>query len=229
MPSNIYQCPKCSNHSKYNESENFYFGLRKKDLYTDDNFIVNQKLFLRCPYCYEILDKSKTIKDSAGHQIIRKKKKGESVHIQDTTRAKCIELNLMEYHELLFSKKLSKEQKINIRVQILVLENNKRREWHNEKYEVPYNDNEINNFITLEKLLDLESGEFLVIELKRYLGKFDEARIQLDLLHDKLDYKAKYFHDKFNKEKLLIEYQNRYVGSFFLTEKAKYALSRIRY
>jgi len=232
----IYKCTKCSEYSRFTE-DGYYYGLLKDKLFTDDSYITNRKIFFRCPYCYSIMDKEKEFFTSQSwQQIVLRRKKDEDdetflerKRVLKVIRAKPIRLNLMEYYDLLSINSLSKEQELNIRVQILVLENDKRREWQNDDYEVPYNNNEINNFIELEKLLDLENGEFLFIELKRYLKKFDEATEQLKLLHDILDTKAKLYLDKFNKERILIEYKNIYVSSFFLGEEARNHLKGIRY
>ena len=193
MSSKIYKCDKCSEFSKFNEESNFH-GLGKNQLFTDDSSIVNRKEFIRCPHCYNIIEAKIALIDSQGYQtIVRKSKDREKAVLQKTTKSKCIELNLMEYYDLLSIDSLSKEQELNIRVQILSLENDKRREWQDEDYEVAYNNNEINNFIELEKLLDLETGQFLFVDIKRYLKKFDEATVQLKLLHDILDTKAKLY------------------------------------
>ena len=134
----------------------------------------------------------------------------------------------MEYYEILSSMNLTKEQEINIRVQILVLENNKRRDNYDEDYEVPYNNNEIENFIALENLLDLETGKFLVVEITRYLKKFDEAKEELDRLAKILEEKLRMYRDIHDKEMLLIENKDIYVRSFLLSEVVKNDLKNIR-
>mgnify|MGYP003410612923 FL=1 len=150
------------------------------------------------------------------------------LNLYRSVKAKSIELNLMEYYEILSSMNLTKEQEINIRVQILVLENNKRRDNYDEDYEVPYNNNEIENFIALENLLDLETGKFLVVEIKRYLKKFDEAKEELDRLAKILEEKLRMYRDIHDKEMLLIENKDIYVRSFLLSEVVKNDLKNIR-
>lgn len=227
MASNIYLCPKCSQYSKNNDQEKSIHGsLLEENLYTDDNLIA-KLIFIRCPHCYEILDKEKDLIESHSWQMLLTTSKSK-LNLYRSVKAKSIELNLMEYYEILSSMNLTKEQEINIRVQILVLENNKRRDNYDEDYEVPYNNNEIENFIALENLLDLETGKFLVVEIKRYLKKFDEAKEELDRLAKILEEKLRMYRDIHDKEMLLIENKDIYVRSFLLSEVVKNDLKNIR-
>ena len=253
MASNIYLCPECSQYSKNNDQEKSIYGLLQEEkLYTDDNLII-KLIFVRCPHCYEILDKEQDLIESHSWQMLLTTSKSK-LNLYRSVKAQSIELNLMEYYEILSSMNLTKEQEINIRVQILVLENNKRRNNYNKDYDVPYNNNEIENFIALEKLLDLETGRFLVVEIKRYLKKFDEAKEELGRLakmleeeetkrysaefdesKEKLDRFAKIlekelrkYRDILDKEKLLIENEDIYVRSFLLSEVVKNDLKNIR-
>ena len=93
---------------------------------------------------------------------------------------------------------------------------------------MPYNNNEIENFIALENLLDLETGKFLVVEIKRYLKKFDEAKEELDRLAKILEEKLRMYRDIHDKEMLLIENKDIYVRSFLLSEVVKNDLKNIR-
>ena len=237
MPKNIYKCTNCSEYYRFDEKEHNYFDLLENKLYTDNSKISNKKEFLRCPFCYEIIQSSKALYDSISFQkIVKKYKDGdyskadEKTRLRNSIKAKPFELNLIEYYKLLSKSNLSKEQEINIRIHILILENNKRRDNINhKKYPIPYTYNELKNIQKLEKLLDLENHNFLFIETKRYLGKFDEAIQQLKLLYKLLKDKNKYFEDKFNKMKLLIKQKNIYVESFILSEKTKEYLKKIRY
>lgn len=227
MASNIYLCPKCSQYSKNNDQEKSIYGLLQEEkLYTDDNLII-KLIFVRCPHCYEILDKEKDLIESHSWQMLLTTSKSK-LNLYRSVKAKSIELNLMEYYEILSSMNLTKEQEINIRVQILVLENNKRRDNYDEDYEVPYNNNEIENFIALENLLDLETGMFLVVEIKRCLKKFDEAKEELDRLAKILEEKLRMYRDIHDKEMLLIENKDIYVRSFLLSEVVKNDLKNIR-
>lgn len=227
MAKNVYLCPKCSQYSKNNDQEKSIRGsLLEKNLYTDDNLIA-KLIFIRCPHCYEILDKEKDLIESHSWQMLLTTSKSK-LNLYRSVKAKSIELNLMEYYEILSSMNLTKEQEINIRVQILVLENNKRRDNYDEDYEVPYNNNEIENFIALENLLDLETGKFLVVEIKRYLKKFDEAKEELDRLAKILEEKLRMYRDIHDKEMLLIENKDIYVRSFLLSEVVKNDLKNIR-
>ena len=227
MAKNIYLCPKCSQYSKNNDQEKSIRGsLLEKNLYTDDNLIA-KLIFIRCPHCYEILDKEKDLIESHSWQMLLTTSKSK-LNLYRSVKAQSIELNLMEYYEILSSMNLTKEQEINIRVQILVLENNKRRDNYDEDYEVPYNNNEIENFIALENLLDLETGKFLVVEIKRYLKKFDEAKEELDRLAKILEEKLRMYRDIHDKEMLLIENKDIYVRSFLLSEVVKNDLKNIR-
>lgn len=227
MAKNIYLCPKCSQYSKNNDQEKSIRGsLLEKNLYTDDNLIA-KLIFIRCPHCYEILNKEEDLIESHSVQKLLTTSKSK-LNLYRSVKAKSIELNLMEYYEILSSMNLTKEQEINIRVQILVLENNKRRDNYDEDYEVPYNNNEIENFIALENLLDLETGKFLVVEIKRYLKKFDEAKEELDRLAKILEEKLRMYRDIHDKEMLLIENKDIYVRSFLLSEVVKNDLKNIR-
>lgn len=227
MASNIYLCPKCSQYSKNNDQEKSIRGLLQEEkLYTDDNLIA-KLIFIRCPHCYEILDKEKDLIESHSWQMLLTTSKSK-LNLYRSVKAKSIELNLMEYYEILSSMNLTKEQEINIRVQILVLENNKRRDNYDEDYVVPYNNNEIENFIALENLLDLETGMFLVVEIKRYLKKFYEAKEELDRLAKILEEKLRMYRDIHDKEMLLIENKDIYVRSFLLSEVVKNDLKNIR-
>ena len=227
MAKNIYLCPKCSQYSKNNDQEKSIRGsLLEENLYTDDNLIA-KLIFIRCPHCYEILNKEEDLIESHSVQKLLTTSKSK-LNLYRSVKAKSIELNLMEYYEILSSMNLTKEQEINIRVQILVLENNKRRDNYDEDYEVPYNNNEIENFIALENLLDLETGRFLVVEIKRYLKKFDEAKEELDRLAKILEEKLRMYRDIHDKEMLLIENEDIYVRSFLLSEVVKNDLKNIR-
>ena len=227
MAKNIYLCPKCSQYSKNNDQEKSIRGsLLEENLYTDDNLIA-KLIFIRCPHCYEILNKEEDLIESHSVQKLLTTSKSK-LNLYRSVKAKSIELNLMEYYEILSSMNLTKEQEINIRVQILVLENNKRRDNYDEDYEVPYNNNEIENFIALENLLDLETGKFLVVEIKRYLKKFDEAKEELDRLAKILEEKLRMYRDIHDKEMLLIENKDIYVRSFLLSEVVKKDLKNIR-
>ena len=227
MAKNIYLCPKCSQYSKNNDQEKSIRGsLLEENLYTDDNLIA-KLIFIRCPLCYEILNKEEDLIESHSVQKLLTTSKSK-LNLYRSVKAKSIELNLMEYYEILSSMNLTKEQEINIRVQILVLENNKRRDNYDEDYEVPYNNNEIENFIALENLLDLETGKFLVVEIKRYLKKFDEAKEELDRLAKILEEKLRMYRDIHDKEMLLIENKDIYVRSFLLSEVVKNDLKNIR-
>ena len=227
MAKNIYLCPKCSQYSKNNDQEKSIRGsLLEENLYTDDNLIA-KLIFIRCPHCYEILNKEEDLIESHSVQKLLTTSKSK-LNLYRSVKAKSIELNLMEYYEILSSMNLTKEQEINIRVQILVLENNKRRNNYNKDYDVPYNNNEIENFIALEKLLDLETGRFLVVEIKRYLKKFDEAKEELDRLAKILEEKLRMYRDIHDKEMLLIENKDIYVRSFLLSEVVKNDLKNIR-
>ncbi len=227
MAKNIYLCPKCSQYSKNNDQEKSIRGsLLEENLYTDDNLIA-KLIFIRCPHCYEILNKEEDLIESHSVQKLLTTSKSK-LNLYRSVKAKSIELNLMEYYEILSSMNLTKEQEINIRVQILVLENNKRRDNYDEDYEVPYNNNEIENFIALENLLDLETGKFLVVEIKRYLKKFDEAKEELDRLAKILEEKLRMYRDIHDKEMLLIENEDIYVRSFLLSEVVKNDLKNIR-
>ena len=227
MAKNIYLCPKCSQYSKNNDQEKSIRGsLLEENLYTDDNLIA-KLIFIRCPHCYEILNKEEDLIESHSVQKLLTTSKSK-LNLYRSVKAKSIELNLMEYYEILSSMNLTKEQEINIRVQILVLENNKRRDNYDEDYEVPYNNNEIENFIALENLLDLETGKFLVVEIKRYLKKFDEAKEEFDRLAKILEEKLRMYRDIHDKEILLIENKDIYVRSFLLSEVVKNDLKNIR-
>mgnify|MGYP003451841292 FL=1 len=227
MAKNIYLCPKCSQYSKNNDQEKSIRGsLLEENLYTDDNLIA-KLIFIRCPHCYEILNKEEDLIESHSVQKLLTTSKSK-LNLYRSVKAQSIELNLMEYYEILSSMNLTKEQEINIRVQILVLENNKRRDNYDEDYEVPYNNNEIENFIALENLLDLETGKFLVVEIKRYLKKFDEAKEELDRLAKILEEKLRMYRDIHDKEMLLIENKDIYVRSFLLSEVVKNDLKNIR-
>lgn len=227
MAKNIYLCPKCSQYSKNNDQEKSIRGsLLEENLYTDDNLIA-KLIFIRCPHCYEILNKEEDLIESHSVQKLLTTSKSK-LNLYRSVKAKSIELNLMEYYEILSSMNLTKEQEINIRVQILVLENNKRRDNYDEDYEVPYNNNEIENFIALENLLDLETGKFLVVEIKRYLKKFDEAKEELDRLAKILEEKLRMYRDIHDKEMLLIENKDIYVRSVLLSEVVKNDLKNIR-
>lgn len=227
MAKNVYLCPKCSQYSKNNDQEKSIRGsLLEENLYTDDNLIA-KLIFIRCPHCYEILNKEEDLIESHSVQKLLTTSKSK-LNLYRSVKAKSIELNLMEYYEILSSMNLTKEQEINIRVQILVLENNKRRDNYDEDYEVPYNNNEIENFIALENLLDLETGKFLVVEIKRYLKKFDEAKEELDRLAKILEEKLRMYRDIHDKEMLLIENKDIYVRSFLLSEVVKNDLKNIR-
>ena len=227
MAKNIYLCPKCSQYSKNNDQEKSIRGsLLEENLYTDDNLIA-KLIFIRCPHCYEILNKEEDLIESHSVQKLLTTSKSK-LNLYRSVKAKSIELNLMEYYEILSSMNLTKEQEINIRVQILVLENNKRRDNYDEDYGVPYNNNEIENFIALENLLDLETGKFLVVEIKRYLKKFDEAKEELDRLAKILEEKLRMYRDIHDKEMLLIENKDIYVRSFLLSEVVKNDLKNIR-
>lgn len=227
MASNIYLCPECSQYSKNNDQEKSIYGLLQEEkLYTDDNLII-KLIFVRCPHCYEILDKEQDLIESHSWQMLLTTSKSK-LNLYRSVKAQSIELNLMEYYEILSSMNLTKEQEINIRVQILVLENNKRRNNYNKDYDVPYNNNEIENFIALEKLLDLETGRFLVVEIKRYLKKFDEAKEELGRFAKILEKELRKYRDILDKEKLLIENEDIYVRSFLLSEVVKNDLKNIR-
>ena len=227
MASNIYLCPECSQYSKNNDQEKSIYGLLQEEkLYTDDNLII-KLIFVKCPHCYEILDKEQDLIESHSWQMLLTTSKSK-LNLYRSVKAKSIELNLMEYYEILSSMNLTKEQEINIRVQILVLENNKRRNNYNKDYDVPYNNNEIENFIALEKLLDLETGRFLVVEIKRYLKKFDEAKEELGRFAKILEKELRKYRDILDKEKLLIENEDIYVRSFLLSEVVKNDLKNIR-
>jgi type III secretory pathway component EscR len=227
MASNIYLCPECSQYSKNNDQEKSIYGLLQEEkLYTDDNLII-KLIFVKCPHCYEILDKEQDLIESHSWQMLLTTSKSK-LNLYRSVKAQSIELNLMEYYEILSSMNLTKEQEINIRVQILVLENNKRRNNYNKDYDVPYNNNEIENFIALEKLLDLETGRFLVVEIKRYLKKFDESKEKLDRFAKILEKELRKYRDILDKEKLLIENEDIYVRSFLLSEVVKNDLKNIR-
>ncbi len=227
MASNIYLCPECSQYSKNNDQEKSIYGLLQEEkLYTDDNLII-KLIFVKCPHCYEILDKEQDLIESHSWQMLLTTSKSK-LNLYRSVKAQSIELNLMEYYEILSSMNLTKEQEINIRVQILVLENNKRRNNYNKDYDVPYNNNEIENFIALEKLLDLETGRFLVVEIKRYLKKFDEAKEELGRFAKILEKELRKYRDILDKEKLLIENEDIYVRSFLLSEVVKNDLKNIR-
>lgn len=224
----IHKCIKCSNYSEFQDDEYMYFRSQDDNLFTDDTPIIRKKLFLRCPHCYAIMDRKITFFFSriSWRQIALKRKKDEDENIYAEkkkifrtryTNAKAIVLNLMEYYDLLSKNDLDKEQELYVRVQILVLENDKRRE----TYSIYYNNNELDNFKKLEKLLDIETGLFLTVEVKRYLKKFDEAMEQLKLLYNILADREIAFEDKFESEKNLIESKNIYVSSFALSDKAK--------
>jgi len=222
MPSIVYKCNKCLEFSKNYENESSYCRSSQEYSYTDASYLYNRKVFLRCPYCYNIMEAKESFIESKGNRVIVKKRKAGEKYKKSqllTTTAKCIELNLMEYYDLLSNHLLSEEQEINIRVHILVLENNKRRESQNKDYPVVYNNKEINNFIQLEKLLNLESHYFLLVEVKRYLKKFDEAKIQLECLHDVPN--TRFYIGRFDKENELIKQKNIYVSHFILGDEAK--------
>ena len=237
MPKNIYKCTNCSEFYIFLEEEDSYFGLLKEKLCTDDSKMNYEKEFLRCPFCYEVVESNKALYDSIGSQIIVKKykdgdysKADEKTRLRNTIKAKPFELNIMEYYDLLSKYNLSKEQELRIRVAILILENNKRRD--NKEYlkhPITYTTRELDNIQKLEQLLDLENGNFLFIEIKRYLGKFEEAMKQLELLYKLMGYRSRYFEDKFNKVKQLIEQKNIYVENFILSDKTRKYLKRIMY
>ena len=70
MASNIYLCPECSQYSKNNDQEKSIYGLLQEEkLYTDDNLII-KLIFVRCPHCYEILDKEQDLIESHSWQML---------------------------------------------------------------------------------------------------------------------------------------------------------------
>lgn len=230
MRNQIHQCSKCSEFLKYTEESFYYFGLLRDKLYTDDTYYSEKKPFLRCSYCYTILDSDKTLKDRKPFLTIVRK--GENIQykneLQKSIGVKAIELNLVENYGILGKYNLSSEQEKSVRIQILLLENNKRRDLYDGNFEVPYNEMEIANLLKLEKLLTLEDGKFLVVEIKRYLGQFAKAKEQLDLLCDVLNYnnRTRFFKDKIEKENELIEFEDRYVSKFEINDDTKKSLYR---
>ena len=74
----------------------------------------------------------------------------------------------------------------------------------------------------------MQTGRFLVVEIKRYLKKFDEAKEELDRLAKILEEKLRMYRDIHDKEMLLIENKDIYVRSFLLSEVVKNDLKNIR-
>ena len=214
----IHDCPNCNNSSYSQDKSTKIFGNNK--FYTDDTHLSSAYLFVRCPYCYVILDVEKTcIRRLKPPPAINKKKFGEK---SINAFAKCINLNLMEYYKLLNKQELSQEQEITVRLHIMTLENDKRRDNHSTKSQVLYNENEVNNFIVLEKLLDKDL--LISIEISRYLKNFDKA---LELLEN---YKEDRFYtdDYIKLEYQLLKEQNIYVKNYQYSDDTLARLKKVR-
>lgn len=126
----IHNCPECMKLSRHWNKQ--VRKMSNSDVYTDDTYLNTQYLFVRCPYCYNIMNVNKTQiyhRHPLPSPIIKTK-------YHKNCQAICIRLNLMEYYQLLDSEELSLEEEKNIRSHILLLENNKRRKGYYKDYEI---------------------------------------------------------------------------------------------
>lgn len=211
----IHKCPECSNLSRHHNEPQYESSGPEVEFYSD-NFYKSFP-FVRCPYCYNIMDVQLTnIFHVPSFQTVYKKKAGDPIHTE--SKAECTLLNLMEYYDILEKMDISKDKEIEIRKNILVFENDKRR-GHSQK--INYIKNEMHNIIRLEELLDYETDKYLLIEVKRYLGKFDEADALLNR-----DWDYAYDKELHLNQKKFIEEKNIYLGSYYNSDEANAELKK---
>lgn len=214
----IHKCPECSNLSRHYNKPAYVSSETDVELYSD--IFYKRFPFVRCPYCYNIMDVEQTnIFHVRSFQEIYKKKRGDPLHLE--SHAICTILNLMEYYEILEKMDLSKDKEIEIRKNILAFENDKRR---GHSQEIKYIKNEMQNILKLEEFLDYEEDKYLLIEVKRYLGKFDEATTLLNREYD-------YTYDKelHLNQKKFIQMKSIYLESYYNSDEANAELKKRMY